>query len=83
MLVSRDSDIIQWADSGSKDFQSDDYSLDPATFKPLESTFGKFDTDAFATTPNVVCEKFYSRYSSSGSSGGNFFAQGLSSREFF
>ena len=47
--MSRDSEIIQWADSGSKDFRSDDYSLDPATFELLESTFGKFTTDAFAS----------------------------------
>ena len=27
--ISRENDIISWADSGSRDFRSDDYSLDP------------------------------------------------------
>ena len=34
--------------------------------------------DCFASAPNAVCDKFVSRYSSSGSSGVNFFAQILS-----
>ena len=59
-----------------------DYSLDPATFKLLVTNFGEFTTDALSTVPNAVCAKSYSRYFSSGSSG-NFFAQGLSSREFW
>ena len=61
VLVSRDSEIIQWADSGSKDFRSNDYSLDPATFKLLVTNFGEFTTDACATVPNAVCAKSYSR----------------------
>ena len=47
---SRDSDIITRADLGSRDFRSDDYSLDPVTFDYLKSKFGPFDVDP-RTTP--------------------------------
>ena len=50
--------------------------MDPATFKLLVTNFGDFTTDAFATVPNAVCAKSYSRYSSSGSSGVNFLHKG-------
>ena len=56
--ISRDSAIIQWADSGSKDFHSDDYSLDPVSFQSLETRFGKFSVDCFTSAPNAVCDKF-------------------------
>ena len=58
--IYRDSEIIQWADSGSKDFRSDNNSIDPVFFQSLESKFGKFNVDCFATAPNVVCDKFFS-----------------------
>ena len=81
--VSRENEIISWADSGSRDFRSDDYSLDPVTFASLESTYGKFTVDAMANSANSVCDKFFSRYSSPGTSGVNFFAQILSMKEFY
>ena len=81
--VSRDSEIIQWADSGSRDFRSDDYSLDPVSFELLKATFGVFTVDSMANSANSVCEKFYSRFSSVGSSGVNFFAQTLNMVDFF
>ena len=56
--ITRDSAIIQWADSGSKDFHSDDYSLDPVSFQSLEIRFGKFSLDCFASAPNAVCATF-------------------------
>ena len=56
--VSQDSAIIQWADSGSKDFHSDDYSLDPVSFQSLETRFGKFSLDCFASAPNAVFATF-------------------------
>ena len=37
--ISRDSEIMQWADSGSKDFHSNDNSLDPVSFQSLETRF--------------------------------------------
>ena len=45
MWLSRDSHIITRADLGSRDFRSDDYSLDPVTFDFLKSKFGPFDVD--------------------------------------
>jgi hypothetical protein len=60
--VSRENEIITWADAGSRYFRSDDYSLDPVSFASLESTSGKFTVDAMANSPNSVCDKFYSRY---------------------
>ena len=79
--VSRENEIISWADLGSRDFRSDDYSLDSVTFASLESTYGKFTVDAMASSANATCAKFFSRYSSPGTSGVNFFAQILSLKE--
>ena len=72
--VSRDSEIIQWADSGSRD---------PVSFELLKATFGVFTVDSMANSANSVCEKFYSRFSSVGSSAVNFFAQTLNMVDFF
>ena len=81
--VTRDSEIIQWADSGSRDFRSDDYSLDSESFKKLESIFGRFTVDSMANAANCVCRKFFSRYSSVGTSGVNFFAQQLTLEDYY
>ena len=62
---------------GSRDFRSDDYSLDPVTFNDIKSHFGPFHIDYMANTANTVCVKFFSRYFSVGTSGINFFAQSL------
>ena len=80
--ISRESEIIMWADSGSRDFRSDDYSLDPVSCQSVEQRFGKFTVDCMASAPNAVCKKFFSRYSSSGSSGVNFFGQVLTLEDF-
>jgi hypothetical protein len=79
--VSREHEIITCADLGSRDFRSNDYSIDPVS--SLESTYDKFTVDAMPNSANTVCSKFYSRYSSHGSSGVNFFAQTLSQKEYF
>ena len=34
--ITRESEIIRWADSGSRDFRSDDYSLDLVSFQSIE-----------------------------------------------
>lgn len=81
--ITRDSEIIQWADSGSRDFRSDDYSLDNDSFVMLESVFGKFTIDCMANAANSVTGKFFSRYSSVGTSGVNFFAQQLTQEDFY
>ena len=61
---SRDDEIIQWADSGSRDFRSDDCSLDPPTIDLLCNTFGKFTIDAFVSAPNSICKTFAELFSS-------------------
>ena len=81
--VSRENEIISWADWGSRDFRSDDYSLDPVTLTALFQKFGKFTVDCMANSANAVCSKFYSRYSSPGSSGVNFFAQTLYQKDHY
>ena len=81
--VTRESEIIQWADSGSRDFRSDDYSLDPVSFDLLKATFGVFTVDSMANSANSVCEKFYCKFSSVGTSGVNFFAQTLNMVDFY
>ena len=80
--VSRENELISWADKGSRDFRSDDYSLDCVTMSNLESQFGKFSVDCMANSANAICRKFFSRFSSPGSSGINFFAQTLSQKDF-
>ena len=80
--VSRDNEIISWADRGSRDFRSDDYSLDPVTMSTLESKFGKFSVDCMASSTNAICGKFFSRFSSPGSAGIDFFAQTLRQEDF-
>jgi hypothetical protein len=81
--VSRENELISWADQGSRDFRSDDYSLDPVTVSTLESKFGKFSVDCMANSATAICRKFFSRYSSPGTSGIDFFAQILSQEEFY
>ena len=66
--VSRENDLISWADKGSRDFRSYDYSLDPVTVSTLESKFGKFSVDYMANSANAICRKFFSRFSSPGTS---------------
>ena len=79
--VSRENELISWADKGSRDFRSDNYSLDCVTMSNLESQFGKFSVDCMANSANAICRKFFSRFPSPGSSGIDFFAQTLSQKE--
>ena len=69
-------------DKGSRDFRSDDYSLDLVTVSTLESKFGKFSVDCMANSTNAIYGKILSRFPSPGSSGIDFFAQTLSQKEF-
>jgi hypothetical protein len=80
--VSREDEIISWADWGSRDFRSDDYSLDPVTLNSLKGKFETFTVDCMASSSNAICSKFFSRYSSPGTSGVNFFAQTLLQKDF-
>ena len=75
--ISRDSDIIKYADMGSKDFHKDDIELDFETFQEAVLWFGKFTVDCFASASNAKCKKFFSRRAAPGSSGVDFFMQSL------
>jgi hypothetical protein len=57
--ISRESEIIMWADSGSRDLRSDDHSLDPVSFQFVEQRYGKFLVDCMASAPNATCTKFF------------------------
>ena len=49
----------------------------------LESKFGKFSVDCMANSANAICSKFFSRYSSPGTSGIDLFAQTLSQKDYY
>ena len=81
----RDTLSIVLADMGSKAYQStDEWSVDKYTFKHIQKTMGiKVTIDAFATSANALCTRFYSKYPQVGSMGINFFAQTLVSEEIY
>ena len=56
---------------------------DPVTMNTLSGKFGNFIVDCLAIYANAICSKFYSRYSSTGISGVNFFAQILSQEDYY
>ena len=75
--VSRDEGIIKFADMGSRDFHSDDITIDMQSFAIAEEVFGKLTVDCFASASNTKCERFFSRKDVPGSSGVDFFMQSL------
>ena len=78
LWISRDSEIIKFADGGSRDHTSDDVRIDYFTFKEAEDRFGNFDVDGFASSINKRCPVFFSDQASSpGSAGTDFFLQRL------
>jgi len=74
--VSRDDGIIQYADMGSRDFHGDDIGVDSETFATIESEFGSFDIDCFASSSNAKCPRFFSKLDVPGSGGVKFFPAG-------
>jgi len=76
---------IQLADEGSKFFSStDEWVFDDYSYANICSFFGKVPTiDAFATSTNARCFKFFSKIPQVGSLGVNFFAQNLCSSEVY
>ena len=77
--LSRDDGVIRYADMGSRDFHSDDISVDAVTFAHAVKVFGPFTVDGFASASNAKCRKFYSKLDVPGSAGVNFFMQKLRS----
>ena len=74
--VSRDDGIIQYADMGSRDFHGDDIGVDSETFATIESEFGSFDIDCFASSSNAKCPRFFSKLDVPGSGGVKSFPAG-------
>jgi hypothetical protein len=58
--VSRSDPRLQKADDLSKQINSDDWSVHPDAFCTLQSWFGKFKVDLFASAENFKVPKFYS-----------------------
>ena len=79
--MSRDDGIIKYADMGSRDFHSDDISVDSLTFQKAVDMFGPFSVDGFASASNAKCLKFFSKLDVPGSSGLDFFMQQLNPEE--
>ena len=75
--VSRNSEIIQFADTETKNFDLHDYSLDEASFEYVSRNFGPFHLDCFATKENKKCNLYISRFIDEEAYGWNFFAQKL------
>ena len=75
--ISREHEMIKYADLGSRDFHHDDISLDFHTFKEAEDYFGKFSVDCFASASNAKCSRFFTRKDVPNSSGMDFFMQKL------
>ena len=79
--LSREDGVIKFADLGSRDFHSDDISLDAITFKNIVKRFGSFSVDGFAAASNAKCGKFFSKLDVPGSAGVDFFMQQLSQED--
>ena len=77
--------LIAMADAGSKfSTSTDEWSIDRISFENICSKFGTWPTvDAFASSENRRCSKFFSKIPQIGSMGTNFFAQHLSPEEVY
>ena len=81
--MSREEGIIKYADLGSRDFHSDDISVDYFTFQEAQIKFGAFTVDGFASSGNAKCSTFFSRRDVPGSAGVDFFMQTLKVTELY
>jgi hypothetical protein len=69
----REDPRIQLADGGSKIPDSDDWSIDDASFQKLNRKYGPFTIDLFAAENNAKVKRFYSEFFSQSSKGVNAF----------
>jgi hypothetical protein len=69
----REDPRIQLADGGSKIPDSDDWSIDEASFQKLNTKYGPFTIDLFAADNNAKVKNFYSECFSKSSKGVNAF----------
>ena len=81
MWRSREEGVIRLADLGSRDYHEDDVSLDFDTFLQVIERFGQFDVDCFASAFTKKAVRFFSRLEVLGTSGVDFFLQGLDPRD--
>jgi hypothetical protein len=58
----REDPRIRVADAGSKNADSDDWSIDHESFQFLEETYGPFSVDLFADEGNARVKRFYSKF---------------------
>ena len=74
---SREDGKIKIADKGSRDFHTDDVSLDFDSMTVILDAYGEFEVDTFASATNSKGRLFYSRLDVPGSAGMDFFHQTL------
>ena len=81
----RSDTCIEYADLGSKlHLSSDEWGIDEKTFKFIQTFFQlEFTVDGFATSVNKKCGKYFSKIPQLHTSGVNFFAQKLVSKEVY
>jgi hypothetical protein len=72
--VSRTDPRLQKADAMTKQVNTDDWSIHPEAFCTLQSWFGKFSVDLFASSDNFKVAKFYSYAFSADSTGVDAFS---------
>jgi hypothetical protein len=72
--VSRTDPKLQKADALTKQVNTDDWSIHPEAFSMLQSWFGKFTVDLFASADNFKVAKFYSYAFSADSTGVDAFS---------
>ena len=80
--LSREHEVIQYADRWSRDFRYDDFSLTQDCLGNIKH-IPTLTVDSFASAPNTVCLVFFSCFDSVGTSGVDFFNQYLSPSEFY
>ena len=83
--VSRNTDLIQIADDGSRfSTSTDEWSVNDYAFSSIVRYFQLVPSiDCFSSGANNMCTKFFSKVPQSGSSGVNFFAKNYSRQMFF
>ena len=75
VYISRNHEIIEYADKESRNFDLHDFSVDSEFFLVLNDLFGSFELDCFASRSNKKCIRYYSKFEDVNSEGLNFFAQ--------
>ena len=83
VYISRNHEIIEFADKESRNFDLHDFSVDFENFLVLNDLFGNFELDCFASESNKKCIRYYSKFEDVNSEGLNFFAQSLPNCNLF